>query len=299
MDTYLCLGCGNIWQARVEKYRDWTRRQCPKCRKRTTVKKELFDRAVAEYTRSLEQSPPPHRPQGSAVAAVFKLLRDTFPGSFPVKVFWHVDRAAREAVKARKKTADVEARTAETKCENILSLAKLFSTILPEVNFEKDENYLAVAFALVLDWLLCREPHIALDILAKLGIHDNELVANNGQGICVSARSVFEHGQPDLKFLSRNNLLVYIGVTLDSRLVVDQIARYREALNSSCADMKGIVLLTGPKFMDDKNIPPDIRNARLSDVQNWLVDARAKVKDPAVGRLLEEFMSVLEEKGVA
>lgn len=103
MDTYLCLDCGNTWQARVERYRDWNRRQCPKCRKRTTVKKQLFDRAVAEYARSLELSPPPHRPHGSAVAAVFKLLSDTFPGSSPVKVYQLVDKAARRRIKANKK----------------------------------------------------------------------------------------------------------------------------------------------------------------------------------------------------
>ena len=104
MDRYLCLDCNNTWEARVERYRDWTRRQCPKCRKRTTVKKELFDLAVAEYTRSLELSPPPHRPHGSAVAAVLKLLIDTFPASSPVKVYWHIDQAARRSIKAKKKS---------------------------------------------------------------------------------------------------------------------------------------------------------------------------------------------------
>lgn len=104
MDEYLCLDCGNTWKARVKKYRDWTRRQCPNCRKRTTVKKDLFDLAVAEYARSLELSPPPHKPHGSAVLAVLKLLSDTFPGSSPVKVYWRIDRAARKRIKDNKKT---------------------------------------------------------------------------------------------------------------------------------------------------------------------------------------------------
>ena len=103
MDTYLCLDCGNTWKGRVERYRDWNRRQCPKCRKRTTVKKELFDIAVAEYTRSLELSPPPYSPRGSAVTAVLKLLVDTFPGSSPVKVYRFIDKAARQRMKAQKK----------------------------------------------------------------------------------------------------------------------------------------------------------------------------------------------------
>jgi len=49
MDEYLCLDCGNTWKARVKKYRSWSRRQCPDCRRRTTVRKDLFDLAVAEY----------------------------------------------------------------------------------------------------------------------------------------------------------------------------------------------------------------------------------------------------------
>ena len=103
MDTYLCLNCNKTWQARVEKHRDWTRRQCSDCRRRTTVKKELFDLAVEQYARSLEMSPPPHKPHGSTVSAVLRLLVDTFPGSWPVKVYWHVDQAARQRIKAKKK----------------------------------------------------------------------------------------------------------------------------------------------------------------------------------------------------
>jgi len=104
MDVYLCLDCGNTWEARVERYQDWKRRQCPKCHKRTTVKKELFDNAVAEYAKSLESSPPPRTPHGPAVVAVLSLLRATFPGSSPVKVYWEVDQAARRSIKAKKKT---------------------------------------------------------------------------------------------------------------------------------------------------------------------------------------------------
>lgn len=105
MDRYFCLDCGYTWEARVERYRDWNRRQCPKCRKRTTVKKELFDIAVAEYARSLELSPPPHGPHSSAVAAVLKLLIDSFPGSSPVKVYQIVDKAARQRIKTKKKVS--------------------------------------------------------------------------------------------------------------------------------------------------------------------------------------------------
>ncbi|MDP2949207.1 MAG: hypothetical protein Q8P22_06690 [Chloroflexota bacterium] len=94
MDEYLCLHCGRAWRATVERYRDWTRRKCPGCGKRRTVKKELFERAVVEFAESLRHSPPPYPPQPSAVSAVFALLADTFPGSSPAATLWDVYQEA-------------------------------------------------------------------------------------------------------------------------------------------------------------------------------------------------------------
>jgi len=299
MEIYLCLDCSNTWEARVEKYQDWHRRQCPKCRRRTTVKKNLFDRAVAEYAKSLEYSPPPHKPHGSAVTAILKLLVDTFPSSSPVKVFCRVDRAARKSIKARDKKDDVEGNTVAAFQTDTWSLRRILPSIIPEVDFGNYENYLAVAFALMIDSMLCREPEIGRSIIAKIHMSGSEAILKDNEHIKVSAQPVFEQGLPDLKILGHQNLLIYVGVTLAVRLTVDQIDRYRkygEALDGSPANIKCVALLTSPNFVDDERIPPTVRTIRLSEVYGWLADAMAKVNNPNVKNLISEFMSTLDEK---
>ena len=65
------------------------------------MKKELFDKAVQEYTRSLRSSPPPRPPHTQAVTAMLDLLRAIFPRSSPVKVYQHIDELARREIKQK------------------------------------------------------------------------------------------------------------------------------------------------------------------------------------------------------
>lgn len=263
------------------------------------MKKALFDRAVSEYAQSLKFSPPPHPPHGSAAKAILKLLMDMFPSSSPVKVLWLVDRAARKSTKARDKTAIVGGNKAATFDTSSWSLRRILSSILPEVDFGNNENYLAVAFAFIVEQLLRREPEIARSIIARLYMPGSDSILKANEDIRVSAQPVFGQGLPDLKILSHQNLLIYVGVTLDARLTVDQVARYGkygEALDSSAANVKSIVLLTGPNFVDDECVPPFVRTIRLSEVNSWLADARAKASDSIVRDLIDEFMCILDEK---
>jgi DNA-directed RNA polymerase subunit RPC12/RpoP len=94
MDEYICLRCGHTWASVVISYRDWKRRKCPSCGKRRTVKREIFDRAVDEFARSLQFSTPPHPPTPSAVSATFVLLKEMFPDSSVVTVLLDVYKAA-------------------------------------------------------------------------------------------------------------------------------------------------------------------------------------------------------------
>jgi len=75
-------------------YRDWKRRKCPGCGSRRTVKRQSFDHAVEEFSRSLRLSPPPYPPTPSAVSATFTLLKEMFPDSSPVTVLLDVYQAA-------------------------------------------------------------------------------------------------------------------------------------------------------------------------------------------------------------
>ena len=101
MDEYICLQCGKVWTSTVISYRDWKRRKCPGCGKRRTVKRETFNRAVEEFAKSLESSPPPHLPTPSALSATFAFLVEMFPGSSPVTALLDVYRAACHRIKGR------------------------------------------------------------------------------------------------------------------------------------------------------------------------------------------------------
>lgn len=106
MDEYICLRCGHMWTSAVISYRDWKRRKCPSCGKRRTVKREIFDRAVDEFARSLQLSPPPHPPSPSAVSATFALLKEMFPDSSVVTVLLDVYEAARQKIERKARLPD-------------------------------------------------------------------------------------------------------------------------------------------------------------------------------------------------
>jgi len=177
-----------------------------------------------------------------------------------------------------------------------LRLEKISSSVLPEYELATDENYLAAAFAFVLDWLLQTEPFVGLDILNQLCAHNNEFPLDTDDDMRVSAQAISGQGRPDIKVFSWGKLLIYMEVTLDSRLAPDQLARYKEALNLCSTDTRSVVLLTGFNFEDGENTPREVKHIWWFEVYNWLADARAKAQDPFNKYLMEQFMSVLEEK---
>ena len=79
MDEYICLNCFHTWLGKVEDYKDWKRRQCPNCRRRQTVKKRVYDRAVDAVTESLESSPPPLPPLLSIVLPCLDVINIILP----------------------------------------------------------------------------------------------------------------------------------------------------------------------------------------------------------------------------
>lgn len=100
MDDYLCLKCFQGWKGRVQEYRDWKRRKCPHCGSRQTVKRNIYDRAVAAVADSLESSPPPLPPLPSAVLACLDVINVVLPdpGLGP-RVFLRIYEEARGKVR--------------------------------------------------------------------------------------------------------------------------------------------------------------------------------------------------------
>lgn len=177
-----------------------------------------------------------------------------------------------------------------------MRLEKISSSVLPEYQelLASDENYLAYAFAFLLDWLLQREHSVGLQILHQLCVYNNDkFPLNTGRDIRIATRALSQR-IPDIKVFSEGKLLTYIGVTFDSKLGTDQLACYKEALNSCYADIKSVVLLTGFNFRDD--VPPDIKHVRWFEVYNLLANIKAELQDPINKYFMEQFMSVLKER---
>ena len=74
MEEYFCLKCLQPWSSRVEDYKDWKRRKCPKCGSRETTTKASVDSGIEAVADSLAVSPPPFPPLPSAIIAALDVI---------------------------------------------------------------------------------------------------------------------------------------------------------------------------------------------------------------------------------
>jgi hypothetical protein len=175
-----------------------------------------------------------------------------------------------------------------------MSSNNIFSA-LAKYNSATDENYLTESFVFVINTLLKREPNIVIEFINHLCSKDNECLFNSNESIFISTQDVTQQGTPDIK-ISFPEKFIYIEVKHESDLGYRQIERYKQALASSSAPIKYIVLLTRYS-VDFKNAEekPD-KHVRWSEVYNWLETAKDKAQDRVNAYLIEEFMSFLEVK---
>jgi len=172
--------------------------------------------------------------------------------------------------------------------ENIFSaLAKYNSAI--------DENYLTESLVFVINALLQRERPIGIEILTQLCVKNNEFSFNIDEDISASTQETTQQGRPDIKVSSRDKL-IYIEVKHDSPLGLQQLARYRKALESSAATIKHVVLLTRFAIDFEEQEERPYKHVRWFEVYNWLTSARTRAKDPVSIYLIESFKSFLEAK---
>jgi hypothetical protein len=168
---------------------------------------------------------------------------------------------------------------------NIFSALGKYST--------SEENYLTEAFVVLLNTLLARERAVAVEILNKLCVANNEFCFDVTEDISVSTQEATEQGRPDIK-ISSPDKLVYVEVKYEAELGEKQLERYNEALNSSSAVIKCVVLLTKfPVDFGEKDRKPD-KHVRWREVHNWL--ASLKPREAVSEYLVNSFKSFLEVK---
>jgi len=175
-----------------------------------------------------------------------------------------------------------------------MSSENIFSA-LAKYNSAIDENYLTEAFVFLINSLLVRERPIGLEILTQLCVKNNEFSFDTDEDISVSTQETTEQGIPDIKVFSPNKL-IYVEVKDYSPVDIDQLKRYKKALESSAASTKHIVLLTRFAIDFEEQEERPYKHVRWFEVYNWLTNARTRAKEPISVYLIDSFKSFLEVK---
>jgi len=173
-----------------------------------------------------------------------------------------------------------------------MSDENIFSA-LAKYNSEEGENYLTEAFAFVINALLQQERPIGMEVLTQLCVENNEFSFDMDEVISVSTQVSTEQGTPDIK-VSSPSKLIYIEVKDYSPVDLEQLKRYKKALESSSPAIRRLILLTRfpIDFSEHKGIPD--KCIRWSQVYDWLENTKAK--DPICVYLIDSFKSFLEVK---
>jgi len=166
---------------------------------------------------------------------------------------------------------------------------------LAKYNSAIDENYLTESFVFVINSLLQREHSIGCEIITRLCANDDEFTFSINEDISVTTQETTEQGTPDIK-ISTPDKLIYVEVKHDSPLGYKQIFRYKQALESSIATIKKVVLLTrfAVDFEEQKEKP--YKHVRWYEIYNWFSVAKTRTKDHICIYLIESFNSFLEVK---
>jgi len=175
-----------------------------------------------------------------------------------------------------------------------MSSENIFSA-LAKYNSATDENYLTESLVFVINALLQREHSLGLEILTRLCVGNNEYSFDMDEDISVSTQEATEQGTPDIK-VSCPNKLIYVEVKDYSAVDIDQLKRYKKALELSSVAIKRLILLTRfPIDSSEHQGIPD-KHVRWTEVYNWLVGAKDEAQDPVSIYLIESFKSFLEVK---
>lgn len=171
-------------------------------------------------------------------------------------------------------------------------LGKDIFSVLAKYNSAVDENYLTEALVFLINSLLERERTVGLEILTQLCVKNDEFSFDANEVVSITTQKKTEQGIPDIR-ISSPGKLIFIEVKHDSPLGLQQLERYKKALESSSAIVKYVVLLTRFAIDFEEKSKP-YKHVRWFEVYNWL--ASAKAQDLVSAYLIQQFKSFLEVK---
>jgi len=175
-----------------------------------------------------------------------------------------------------------------------MSNVDIFST-LAKYNSAINENYLTEAFVYVINSILEKDSSACCELLNRLCVVENEFSFSPEDQITVTTQDTTETGRPDIK-ISTSDKLIYIEVKHDSPLGHNQIQRYKQALESSPAITKHVVLLTRFAINITKREEQPYKHIRWFQVFNWLSDLLEDTTNEVIKFLIHNFNKFLEGK---
>jgi len=171
-------------------------------------------------------------------------------------------------------------------------MTKNIFSALSKYDSASPENYLTESFVFLLNNLLEREHPIAIDILNKLCVNNNEFSFCDNEEISISTQVITDQGTPDI-MISSPDKLIYIEVKQDSPLGYKQVERYKNALSESPANFKYVILLTRFAIeLEEKEKP--YKHILWHEAHNWLL--KTNIQDHVSKYLRDSFIYFLKEK---
>jgi hypothetical protein len=164
----------------------------------------------------------------------------------------------------------------------------------------QDENFLTEAFALVLEFLLAREPAFGVQLIKKLTGGLIDVGPQEAAAVEVLTQVETETGRPDLEIRAPERI-VWVEVKAESPLRAGQLEGYRVGLRTSAARETRLVLLTRYAVVlaaDEEK--PDLA-LQWYEVAEWVEEALADeaFRDEVSRFLAEQFLTFLKGRRMA
>lgn len=160
----------------------------------------------------------------------------------------------------------------------------------------QDENFITESFSYILQKLIESEIEVSLFILNNIFGEFYRIGSNEISAVSIATQISTPYGKPDIE-IKGPSFLFYIEAKIESGFGIDQLDRYRRALNESGAESTALITFTRyPLFIEEKSSKPD-KAIRWHQIVEWLEEA--EICDLVNRYLRDEFITFMKLRGIA
>ena len=160
----------------------------------------------------------------------------------------------------------------------------------------QDENFITETFSYLLQKLIESAPEAALFILNKIAGEIFKIDSNEISAVSIATQVSTPYGKPDIE-IKAPSFLSYIEAKIESGFGIDQLDRYRCALNESGIQTTALITFTRyPLLIEEHTSHPD-KAIRWHQLVDWLENV--EISDLASSYLRDEFLTFMKLRGIA